>query len=158
MKQFQVKRVLWPTDFSENSKHAMNYACDLADQFQAELHVLHVVEVTFSPTVAEPYAAFGLPADFEDRVRAAAQTALSEVPDPAWPGNRRVVRVLRQGSPFAEILQYSREKNIDMIVLGTHGRSGLKHMLLGSVAEKVVRKAACPVLTVRPPDQQLTTA
>ena len=65
-----------------------------------------------------------------------------------------MVRELRKGSPFLEIVRYAKDKNIDLIVLGTHGRSGLSHVLLGSVAERVVRKAPCPVLTVRHPEHE----
>ncbi len=65
-----------------------------------------------------------------------------------------IVKVVRQGPPFLEIVRYAQEANIDLIVLGTHGRGGLAHMLLGSVAEKVVREAPCPVLTVRHPEHE----
>ena len=67
---------------------------------------------------------------------------------------KTIVKVVRQGPPFLEIVRYAQEANIDLIVLGTHGRGGLAHMLLGSVAEKVVRKAPCPVLTVRHPEHE----
>ena len=76
--------------------------------------------------------------------------ARSELIDSAWAEGKLVVRATAQGTPFLEIIRYAKEKDIDMIVMGTHGRSGLVHMLMGSVAEKVVRKAPCPVLTVRP--------
>jgi nucleotide-binding universal stress UspA family protein len=152
MIEIQLRRILSATDFSTNAKLALEYACGLADKFQAELHILHVLPVIVNQLVADPYAAYGLPADFEDRVRASAEKALSELPDPSWAGHPCVVRELRRGSPFVEIVQYARENHMDLIVLGTHGRSGLTHMLLGSVAERVVRTAGCPVLTIRPPD------
>lgn len=156
MSQFQLKRILFATDFSTNSKHAMDVACALADQFQAELHILHVMQDNPFPVVTEPTGVYGLPANYEHLVRASAERSLSELPDPSWGGRQRVVRGLRQGSPFVEIVRYARENNVDLIVIGTHGRSGLSHVLLGSVAEKVVRKAGCPVLTVRPPDHQFS--
>ena len=115
-----------------------------------------MLPVAVNQLVADPYAAYGLPADFDDRMRASAERALLDLPNPEWASSKRVVRGLRQGSPFVEIVQSARENKIDLIVMGTHGRSGVQHMLIGSVAEKVVRKAGCPVLTVRPPDHQFT--
>jgi nucleotide-binding universal stress UspA family protein len=75
--------------------------------------------------------------------------ALAKRPGDALPGDYTVLRNVRHGSPFLEIIRYAKELDIDLIVMGTHGRTGLAHVLLGSVAEKVVRKAPCPVLTVR---------
>ena len=154
MSQFQLKRILCPTDFSANSQHALEFACALVDQFQADLHVLHVLPVDMIQAMADPYVAYGMPSNLEERMRASAERTLAEIPDSSWAGNQRVVRSLRHGSPFVEIVKYARENNIDLIVLGTHGRSGLSHVLLGSVAENVVRKAGCPVLTVRAPDHE----
>ncbi len=138
----------------------MTYACGFADQFLADLHVLHVLQDPVVPTVAEPSAVYGLPPDFNERIRASAENALSELPKPAPTENMTVFRVLRHGTPYAEILEYAREQDIDLIVLGTEGRTGLRHALLGSVAEKVVRTASCPVLTVRPlsPDSGFATS
>jgi nucleotide-binding universal stress UspA family protein len=79
---------------------------------------------------------------------------LDQQPGSPWDEKHTVVRELRKGSPFLEIVRYAKDKNIDLIVLGTHGRSGLSHVLLGSVAERVVRKAPCPVLTVRHPEHE----
>ena len=76
------------------------------------------------------------------------------IPDPAWTRGKSIVRVCRQGTPFLEIVRYAKDREIDLIVLGTHGRGGLAHVLLGSVAERVVRKSPCPVLTVRPTEHQ----
>jgi universal stress protein A len=139
----KLQRILLPTDFSEYSAAARMYACAFADQFQCELHVLHVVQ-DLAPLVPEPGAALAPPVDYL-RERAI---------DPNWSVGKTVVRVVRQGPPFLEIVRYAQETNIDLIVLGTHGRGGLAHMLLGSVAEKVVRKAPCPVLTVRHPEHE----
>lgn len=155
-----MKRILCPTDFSANSIHAIAYACGIADQFLADLHVLHVLQDPVFPTFAEPSAVYGLPPDFNERIRASAERALSELPEPAPTGGVEVFRVLRHGTPYAEILKYARELDIDLIVLGTEGRTGLRHALLGSVAEKIVRTSNCPVLTVRPPslDSGFTTS
>jgi nucleotide-binding universal stress UspA family protein len=86
--------------------------------------------------------------------RVAISEKLDQQPGSPWDENLTVVREIRQGSPFLEIIRYAKEKNIDLIVLGTHGRSGLAHVMLGSVAERVVRIAPCPVLTVRHPEHE----
>lgn len=148
-----LKRILLPSDFSENSAVAVSYACALAEQFGAELHVLHVMQdlVTMIP---EPGMAFPPPGEYLQELQASAETALAKIPDAAWSQGKKVVRTVRQGTPFLEIIRYAKETDSDLIVLGTHGRGGLAHVLLGSVAERVVRKAPCPVLTVRPSTHQ----
>ena len=145
----QLSRILLPTDFSEQSHGAAAYACSFAEKFGAELHLLHVVQdlVTMVP---EPGLAYPPPANYTAELVAAAEQALARLPDPSLTANLSVVRTTRQGAPFVEIIRYARDNNVDLIVMGTHGRSGLAHVLLGSVAERVVRKAPCPVLTVRP--------
>jgi nucleotide-binding universal stress UspA family protein len=144
-----IKRILCPTDLSDECKAAFEMACEWATQFGAELHLLHVVA-----ELANPYPYLGPPfnevVSLETMIRQKAETALG-----AWvPPDRfkalRIVRDLRGGSPIANILQYAEEKKVDLIVMGTHGRHGFSHLLLGSVAEHVVRRAPCPVLTVRP--------
>jgi universal stress protein A len=86
--------------------------------------------------------------------RAAAEKSLAGVLDPQWSAGRRAVRAVAEGSPKVEIVRYARKQEIDLIVLATHGRSGLAHVLIGSVAENVVRTAPCAVLTVRPEGHQ----
>ncbi|MFQ5733277.1 MAG: universal stress protein [Planctomycetaceae bacterium] len=151
-----LKSILFPTDFSENSAEAARYACELVDRFRAELHVLHVIHDVSS---ALPDFGMGLamPAlrenlgDRKDRLEADAIGRLTKVLPAGWERGKRVVLATRFGAPFVEIIRYAREHNCDLIVLGTHGRTGLPHALLGSVAEKVIRKSPCPVLSVRPP-------
>jgi nucleotide-binding universal stress UspA family protein len=147
-----LKKILFPTDFSDNSKTAQDYAAAFADQFQAELHVMHVLsDVTM---IAEPGSALALPQNYLLDMKQEAEGALDRMfPDAAQKG-RKIVRAFRTGSPYVEIVTYANENNIELIVLGTHGRSAIAHMLLGSIAEKVVRKAPCPVLTVRPAGHQ----
>lgn len=144
----KLKRILFPTDFSSNSKTAENYACELADHFQAELHILYVLQdmTLYSP---DPGSLLMMPATSLDEARESAERALEKVPGAGRAAGSGITRVTRPGSPFVEIVRYAREANIDLIVLGTHGRTGLKHVLLGSVAENVVRTANCPVLTIR---------
>ena len=100
-----------------------------------------------------PEAGLLLPAqgDYLAQMQDSARKALEQVPQAAWSQDLvNVVRHVDTGVPFLEVIRYAREHDIDLIVLGTHGRTGLVHMLMGSVAEKIVRKAPCPVLTVRP--------
>lgn len=149
----QLKRILFPTDFSSNSKCAQEYACAFAEHFGAELHVLYVLQDVALVT-PEPGSMFLAPAGNMDEVKASADRALAQLFDPVWSKDKHVVRVTRSGTPFVEIVRYAREQEIDLIVLGTHGHTGLIHVLLGSVAENVVRKANCPVLTIRPTDHK----
>jgi len=149
----QLKRILLPTDFSEYSAAARQYACAFADQFRAELHVIHVIQ-DLAPLVPEPGVIVPPPADYLRELELNAQTMLERVIEPAWAAGKTIVRAVRQGPPFLEIVRYAKETNIDLIVIGTHGRTGLAHVFMGSVAEKVVRKAPCPVLSVRHPEHE----
>ncbi len=144
----RLKRILAPTDFSEHARHSLRYACAFASQFGAELHLLNVVQDLVA-MVPEPGLAFPPPGDYMRELTQGAKRMLAALPDPQWAAGVSVVRAVRQGPPFLEIVRYAKDNAIDLVVAGTHGRSGLKHMLLGSVAERVVRKAPCPVLTVR---------
>lgn len=142
-----LERILLPTDFSECSERARSYACEMAKRFTAELHVLHVVPPVSLPPYVGPVPQQLL--EFEKEAR----EELEQWNDPAF-GEIKVVRSVSGGTPFVEIVRYAREQNMDLLVLGTHGRTGLAHALIGSVTEKVVRKAHCPVLTVRPEAHQ----
>jgi nucleotide-binding universal stress UspA family protein len=145
----KLDRILVPTDLSEFSKHAMRYGCEFANRFDAELHLLNIVQDVVA-MVPEPGMAFPAPGEYLQELQQASTKALAELPDPTWLRGVNVVRHVRIGTPFLEIVRYAKETGIDLIVIGTHGRSGLAHVLLGSTAEKVVRKSPCPVLTVRP--------
>jgi nucleotide-binding universal stress UspA family protein len=145
----KLDRILVPTDLSEFSKHAMRYGCEFANRFNAELHLLNIVQDVVA-MVPEPGMAFPAPGEYLQELQQASTKALAELPDPTWLRGVNVVRHVRVGTPFLEIVRYAKETGIDLIVIGTHGRSGLAHVLLGSTAEKVVRKSPCPVLTVRP--------
>ncbi len=144
-----LKKILVPTDFSDFSERALRYACALVEQFDAELHLLHVFqEVTwYSPEAVGIYTR-----DEYQKWKSQAAESLSKVLDANWSAGRSIVRSIRDGTPFFEIIQYARQTNMDLIVMATHGRTGLSHVLLGSVAERVVRKSPCPVLTIRDPD------
>ncbi len=143
------KRICCPIDFSDASRAALEVAADLARRNGAELWLLHAYPVpgyTFpdGSVVASPK----MLQDLAD----AAQRHLDE-----WraiaerSGAPRVETAKEAGEPAAEIVAFARERGADLLVLGTHGRTGIEHALMGSIAERVVRKAHCPVLTVRPP-------
>lgn len=149
----ELKRICVPIDFSEESEHALRYALTFAEQFKAELHLLHVVQ-DIVPTVPEPGLAI-LPTDEIVRsLEKGAEEGLASLPSAEWAGKIGIVRAVRHGVPFHEISQYAKQADIDLLVIATHGRTGLAHFLLGSVAERVVRSSPCPVLTVRHPEHE----
>jgi len=150
----KLSKILYPTDFSELSMYAFRYARDFAETFGAQLHVLHVVDEAYQYWLATGPNAIPVGPSPQEMIELAKQqmSAFAEehLKDAAFP----VVTQVLLGRPFAEIIRYARQQGIDLIVIATHGRGGLTHMLLGSVTEKVVRKSPCPVLTVRHPQHQ----
>ena len=143
----RLQKILLPTDFSKYSAAATKYACELATKFDAELHIRHTMEAHL---VSPPDIGMGLDLPiYLSESKAAAEKALAGVLDPKWAAGRTLVKAMVEGSPKVEIIAYARKHNIDLIVLATHGRTGLAHVMMGSVAESVVRTAPCPVLTVR---------
>lgn len=150
----KLDRILVPTDFSDFSKPAMQHGCAMAARFNAELHLLHVVP---DPAMLVPEAAAfsieTMQAQSESLVKDA-EAMLQNLPPDGWENEKAFVRKVCVGAAFMEIINYAREASIDLIVIGTHGRSGLMHILMGSVAERIVRKAPCPVLTVKPEGHQ----
>lgn len=146
-----LKHILHPTDFSDNSEPALKYACSLATQFSAELHLINVVHDV--GIISPPISGF-IPPDYYQQQIQYANEELATLPDKVLSHSGSVTRNVCEGAPFLEIIRYAKENAIDMIVMGTHGYSGMKHLILGSVAENVVRKAPCPVLTVRPENHQ----
>jgi nucleotide-binding universal stress UspA family protein len=148
-----LKTVLVATDFSEPSEAAVRYGRALADAFDAALHVMHVVP----DSMALPWAtmADGLAmADVQKQWEREAQERLVQLIPGDDPLGARVTFLTRAGDPVRQIVGYAAEQGIDLIVLGTHGRGPVAHMLMGSVAERVVRGAPCPVLTVRHPQHE----
>ncbi len=149
----RLKRILFPTDFSQCSKRAEEYACALADQFQAEIHLLHVLQ-DMMLLMPDPAAGLSLPPNYLIEQKQLAEKALNGLLSAESARGKKIIRATRMGTPFVEITAYAQEHEIDLIVIGTHGRSAITHVLLGSVAEKVVRKAPCPVLSVHPTGHQ----
>ena len=147
----QIVRILHPTDFTENSKQAAGYASLLTHQFDAELHILHVIEDAMGkiPELGEGFPPPGaeLLINTDEAI-----TLLSDGVGLNSQASRPVHLATRIGPPNEEITTYAENKDVSVIVMGTHGRRGLAHLVVGSVAEAVVRKAGCPVLTVRSTD------
>lgn len=140
------RRILCPVDFSEPSDHALDYAISFADRLGAELHVVHVYQV---PAYALPDGALLASADFVGQLSAELQKQLDALAAKHRKGDRKLETHLLQGPAPAEIVRLAGEIQADVIVMGTHGRVGLSHFFLGSIAERVVRTSPVPVLTVR---------
>lgn len=144
-----IRRILFPTDFSEHAEYAWPYALEFAQEFGAEVHLLHVV--AHPPRVSEAYAMHFDAEKFTEALTHEASATLERLEKTAKDRNVVSQTAVRIGVDFHEIIDYARTNRIDLIVMATHGRTGLAHALVGSVAEKVVRKAPCPVLTIKHP-------
>jgi nucleotide-binding universal stress UspA family protein len=145
---FTLKTILVPTDFSEASVAALNYAKGLAGAFGSTIHLIHVMEDLLAHAwSAEVYVA-SMP-NLRDEIEKESRERLAAMLTDEERARFSAQTALVAGNPFLEIVRYAKGNAIDLIVIGTHGRGPLAHMLLGSVAEKVVRKSPCPVLTVR---------
>ena len=143
------RRILWPTDFSGLAKAALPHGVKLAAPARAELVLLHVL--TRPVAYAGPEFPVGLWGRLQEANRAAAREELRKIAAGLKGSGVRVHTVLAEGVPFDQILRVAKGLRCDLIVIATHGRTGLPHVIMGSVAENVIRRAPCPVLTVRPP-------
>jgi nucleotide-binding universal stress UspA family protein len=144
----EIKRILAPTDFSSHSDTAVRFACQLAERLGSKLHLLHILSEIL-PTGPDPLLMPVMPPQFYKDNEDRAKETLEHLLKSGWGEPCAVVRAVRWGSPVESIVSYALEESIDMIVIATHGRTGLSHVLLGSVAERIVREAPCPVLTIR---------
>lgn len=143
------RRILWPTDFSTGAKAALPHAMHLGTKPGSELVVLHVLPL--APVYPVPELSLGLWEQWDKQTRADAVKELEKLADYLKKAKIRAKTVLVKGVPVNQIVRAAKRLKCDLIVLATHGRTGLRHVLMGSVAENVVRRAPCPVLTVRPP-------
>ena len=146
----ELKKILCPTDFSEGSLEALTYAISLARSTRSRLILMYVVnQKMFSEglSLARAAAPEDLGKELADEARRRFKTLIpaGERDGLDWETN------IRSGNPAQEIIRYARENDVDLIVIGTVGHSGVEHVIFGSTAEKVVRGAHCPVLTVKPP-------
>lgn len=147
-----IRRILFPTDFSDPAREAQLYATALSEKFGAELHALNVVPEIILPAT-DSYTVWTLP---EGGMKAQVEAAEKQLQS-VMAGSAAAC-VVTVGFPVEEIMKYANDHQIDLIVVGTHGHTGLSHLLLGSVAEKLVRLATCPVLTVHPKGHQFVVA
>lgn len=145
--RIDLNRILVPIDFSEHSKRALQYAIPFAQQFKASIDLLYVVEPTVYPADFS-FGQVGFPA-IEEELRKRGAEELDELLGKEIGGRVMAKRAIRTGKAFYEINQYARDEKMDLIIIATHGHTGIEHALFGSTAEKVVRKAPCPVLVVR---------
>jgi Universal stress protein UspA and related nucleotide-binding proteins len=148
-----IRKILVATDFGEPSEAALRYGRALAQRFGAALHVLHVTENLLAAALAGEYTA--APAEIqEDLERVAQQRTEALLTDEDRRTLKAVAVTMNHGSPAVAIVEYAKTAPVDLIVLGTHGRGAVAHLFLGNVAERVVRAAPCPVLTVRHPEHE----
>jgi len=142
-------RILVPTDFSTHAESALGYATALAKQSGASVEVLHVLDEPFMPATwsAEVYLP-DLP-ELREQLAADADARLADYRERIHKDGIPILTTTRSGRPAEVIVAYAKAAGADLIVMGTHGRSGLSHLFMGSVAERVIRTAPCPVLTVR---------
>ena len=143
------RTILVPTDGSDHAEAAAERAVDLAGELGAYNHALYVVDT--SGLMSAPDVS---PAMLRDALEDAGEAALESIEEIAAAGNVDCTAVLREGVPHRTILEYADETGADLLVMGTHGRSGLDRLLLGSVTEKIVRTAPVPVLTIRPDEDE----
>lgn len=144
------KKILCPVDFSEFTDQILAHAVSIAKRFDSELHLIHVIP---NLNYFTPYESFLTPENLvaierniEGEVGRDFDKIMKKIDYP-------FKRIIKTGVTFIEIIDYIKDQGIDLVVMGTHGRSGIEHILIGSVAEKVVRKSPCPVLTIRPKDK-----
>lgn len=143
-----VKNILVPTDFSDCSAAAIEHASTFAVMYDARLHVLHVMKDL--PSHTTPRTISGAE-NIPPYRHIPTEDDLGEFVERWLTRQQKVVQAVKYGQPHKEIVKYAHDENIDLIVMATHGRTGLTHLLMGSVAEKIVRFSTIPVLTVKPP-------
>ena len=149
-----VNKILCPTDFSESSYKALNIANEMAKQYSAELILIHVLSPlqifpsTATIPIVTPAGGGAFSADLINEIKEQALQSLKMTLEEKVPEEIKSTSVLLQGSAAEEIAKYVEEANISVIVMGTHGLTGWRHLILGSVTEKTVRISPCPVLTI----------
>ena len=149
-----IKRILFATDFSDNSKYALTFAISFAQKYDAMLYILHVIQQPSYPLGMYAEISFDAMDKFSQSISDAVEKEMQTLKEKDLRGYGKYECMIVHGTPFLEILRMAKEKNVELIVVGTHGRTGLDHVLFGSTAEKVVRRAPCPVLSVRLPGKE----
>jgi len=151
---FHLRRILVPVDFTENSKKALQYAIPFAKQFGAALTLLYVVEIPYGTAEV---GAVDL-ARLSEEMRASGRTHLENLVSELQVQSLVDEKLVQAGTPYHEITQAAQDHDIDLIIISTHGRTGLARVFLGSTAERVVRHAPCPVLVVREKEHEFIDA
>lgn len=148
--RIQPRVVLWPTDFSEHALEAGRYARAVAEQFGAALHVVHVVELPITPDgtgmIPIEYPLGSYSPEFVESAKAGLARLLAE----HFAGTPNLHSDVLLGNPWQGVCHYAEQKQADLLVITTHGRTGLQHLLIGSTAERIVQHSPCPVLVVKP--------
>ena len=144
-----IQKILVPIDFSDYSKSALKYAVNFCKNCKADMFLIYVVEpVIYPPDFSMGQIAIpSVNSEWDERAR----QELDKLAKEEIPSGVSVKTIIKTGKPFLEIIETAGELDVDLIIIATHGRSGVEHILFGSTAEKVVRKAPCPVLTLREP-------
>ncbi len=145
----KIEKVLVPVDFSDYSKHALRYAIEFASQFNAEIILISVIEPMIYPADFS-MGQVAIPAT-DQNLHERIEEELKELEKNVIGSKVKSKRIIKSGKPFFEINEAAREEDVDLIIIATHGHTGVEHLLFGSTAEKVVRKAPCPVLSLREP-------
>lgn len=145
----KINKILVPIDFSDYSKSSLKYAANFAKHFNASLILVYVIEpVIYPPDFSMGQIAIPTPGLEMDK---RANEELKKLAENEIPSGLKVKKIIKTGKPFVEIIETATEEDADIIIIATHGHTGVEHILFGSTAEKVVRKAPCPVLTLREP-------
>jgi len=152
-----ISHILHPTDFSNLSLRALEYASWLAQRLGACLHCLHVVDDSYQYWIATDVSTMPVGPPIEEVLQDSARR-LEQFLQQHLPPGQECRQAIRRGQAHAEIVNYAAQEHIDLIVMGTHGRTAISQVLMGSVAKKVIRRSPCPVLTVRAPDNQAGSA
>lgn len=149
----EIRRILAPTDFGECSAPAVRLAATLAEKFAAELILLHVVQ-DLALALPDAVMPTPLPGPDLEQLTESAKASLTHLVERENLGRLNPRVEVRVGSPVPEILAAARDLQADLLCVGTHGRTGLAHLIFGSQAERIIREAPCPVLTVKPQQPQ----
>ncbi len=146
---FQIKKIMVPIDFSDYSKKALEYATEFAQKMNSKIYLIYVFEPMIYPTDFS----FGevIPISHQEDLAEKAKSELKLLAESNISDKVDWEIIIKTGRPFSQINETAREIDADLIIIATHGHTGVEHIFFGSTAEKVVRKAPCPVLTLREP-------
>lgn len=149
MQEQVFKKILFPTDFSVASDYVMPYVISMAKRYKARIFLLHVVDTTYDisgfyiPHISVEKIIKEMADTAEKRLKTLGNTVSEKV--------KTCETIVKSGIPHKEILKFAKDKNVDVIIMGTHGRAGIDHFVFGSTTERVIKQANCPVMTIRPP-------